>query len=113
VAEKDNVVAGMLQDELSRCNEAIVSMRQSLSKFPKGSLGIRKRSYGNRNYEYHYLKFRDKNKVINQHVPEGKVQELRNKITQRQKIEKEIKVYEKRVSYLKKLLRTKKHSNGI
>jgi len=112
VVEKDAVVSGMLHDELSRCNEALVSIRKALSELPKGSLGVRKRFHKDRVYEYHYLKFREGNKVVNQHVSEDNLKDMQNKLAQRKKYEKEAQVYERRISYLKKLLKAKGRPGG-
>lgn len=113
VVEKDEIVSGMLHDELSRCSEVLASMQKAISGLPKGSLGVRKRLQKGREYKYHYLKFREGNRVVNQHVAVSKLNELRNKLAQRKKYEKEIKVYERRISYLNKLLKAKGHSGGI
>lgn len=112
VVENDAVVSGMLHDELSRCKEALASIRQALSGFPKGSLSVRKKLYKDREYEYYYLKFREGNRVVNQHVAEDKLDELQIKLAQRKKYEKEAQVYEKRISYLKKILKAKGRSGG-
>ncbi|HVN96215.1 MAG TPA: hypothetical protein VMT62_07295 [Syntrophorhabdaceae bacterium] len=113
VVEKDVVVSGMLQDELSRCKEAHASIRKALSGLPKGSLSVRKRLHKDREYRYHYLKFREGDKVVNQYVAQSKLRELRNKLDQRKKYEKEAKVYEKRISYLQKLLKAKGRRSGV
>lgn len=113
VVEKDVVVSGMLDDELSRCDEALSAIQKALSELPKGSLSIRKKAYKNKEYEYHYLKYRDGDKVINQHVAEGEVKELQSRLALRKKYEQEAKVYEKRISYLKKLLKEKGQPGGI
>ena len=107
VVVNDSVISGMLHDELSRCNEALDSIRKALSGLPKGSLSVRKRLLKDREYKYHYLKYREGNKVVNQHVADGRLKELQNKLDQRNKYENEMKVYEKRISYLKKLLKAK------
>jgi hypothetical protein len=112
VEEKDAVVSGMLHDELSRCNEALVSIRKALSGLPRGSLSVRKRFYKDREYEYHYLKFREGSRVVNQHVAEDKLKELQNRLALRKKYEKEAQVYKRRISYLKKLLKAKGHPGG-
>ncbi len=113
VVEKDAVVRGMLDDELSRCDEALAAIHRALSGLPKGSLSVRKKVHNDKEYRYHYLKFREGNKVLNQHVAEEKVDELQNKIALRKKYEQEAKVYRKRISYLKKLLKTRGQPGGI
>jgi hypothetical protein len=112
VAEKDVVVSGMLSDELNRCEEALAAIHNALSGLPKGSLSVRKKPYKSREYKYHYLKFREGDKVINQHVVDDKVNELQNKLALRKKYALEAKAYEKRIAYLKKLLKTKGHPSG-
>lgn len=106
MVEKDVVVSGMLDDELSRCDETLSAIHKALSGLPKGSLSVRKKVHRSKEYEYHYLKYRNGDKVVNQHVAEGEVKELQNKLALRKKYEQEAKVYRKRMSYLKKLLKT-------
>ena len=43
VVEKDAVVRGMLDDELSRCDEALAAIYKALLGLPKGSLSVRKK----------------------------------------------------------------------
>lgn len=113
VVEKDVVVSGMLDDELSRCDEAFSAIQKVLSELPKGSLSVRKKVHKNKEYEYHYLKYRDGERVFNRHVAEEEVEELRNKLALRKRYEEEAKVYKKRISYLKKLLKEKGQPGGI
>lgn len=112
VVEKDSVVSGMLHDELQRCEEALAGIRKGLSGLPKGSLSVRKKLHKNKEYEYHYLKYREENKVVNQHVADSGVNELRDKLALRRKYVQEARAYEGRISYLKKLLKTGGHSSG-
>jgi len=44
VVEKDKVISGMLQDELKRCREILVSLQNSLEEPPKGVPSERKKS---------------------------------------------------------------------
>jgi len=112
VVEKDIVVSGMLQDELIRCEEALAAIHNALSGLPKGSLSVRKKLYKNREYKYHYLKFREGDKVINRHVVDDELSGLQNKLALRKRYALEAEAYEKRISYLKKLLKTKGRSRG-
>jgi uncharacterized protein len=105
VVEKDVVVNEMLSDELSRCEEALVSISQALSNLPKGSLGPRRKVYKGKEYKYHYLKFRQGNKVISQHVAESDLEALQNNLLQRKKYEMEARIYKKRIAYLKGILK--------
>lgn len=104
VVEKDVVVSGMLGDELSRCEEALASILESFSRLPKGSLSSRKKIYKDKEYKYHYLKYRQGDRVVCQHVAENDLEELRNKLSQRKKYEMEAQVYKKRIAYLKRIL---------
>jgi len=104
VVEKDAVVSGMLGDELSRCEEALASILKAFSELPKGSLGSRKKIYKDKEYKYHYLKFREGNKVISQHVPEGDLEKFRDKLALRKKYLLEAGAYKKRIAYLEGLL---------
>jgi hypothetical protein len=86
----------MLDDELLRCDEALAAIQNALSGLPKGSLSVRKKVHKNQEYEYHYLKFRDGDEVVDQHVAEGEVKELQNKLSLRKKYEQEAKVHKNR-----------------
>lgn len=105
VVEKDAVVSGMLGDELSRCEEALASILKALSELPKGSLSSRKKIYKDKEYKYHYLKFRVGNKVASQHVAENDLESLRDKLALRKKYLLEVGVYKKRIAYLKRILK--------
>jgi hypothetical protein len=113
VVEKDAVVSGMLNDELKRCEEALGAIRKALAKLPRGSLSIRVKLYKNKRYEYHYLKFRDRDRIVNQHVSGSDLKELKNKLSLRKKYEQEEKSYEKRIAYLKKILSSKGRLRGV
>jgi hypothetical protein len=112
VVEKDVVVSGMLKDELKRCEEALRGIHKALSALPKGSLSIRAKVYKNRRYEYYYLKYREGQKVVNQHIASDNLEELKRKLALRKQYEKEVKAYEQRIVYLKKLLKTKGQARG-
>lgn len=112
VVENDIVVSGMLNDELERCEEALAAINRALSELPRGSLGVRKKIYKNKVYEYHYLKFRKGNRVVNQHVAGNALKELQDKLALREKYLQESKSHEKRILYLKKLLKDKGHRGG-
>lgn len=113
VVEKDVVVSGMLNDELKRCEEALGAIRKAFAKLPRGSLNIRAKLYKNKRYEYHYLKFRDGDRIVNQHVSGSDLKELKNKLSLRKKYEQEAKSYEKRIAYLKKILSSKGRPRGV
>jgi len=113
VVEKDSVVSGMLDDELERCEEALRAILEALVKLPKGSLSIRVKRYKNKRYEYHYLKFRDRDRIVNQHVSSSDLKELKNKLSLRRKYEQEAKSYGKRIAYLKKILSSKGRQHGV
>ncbi|OPY67294.1 MAG: hypothetical protein A4E62_02312 [Syntrophorhabdus sp. PtaU1.Bin002] len=113
VVEKDMVVRGMLDDESSRCEEALSAIQKAISELPKGSLSVRKKVHKSKEYEYHYLKFRDGDRVVNRHVAESEVKELQDKLVLRKKYEQEAKIYKKRISYLKKLFQEKGQPGGI
>ncbi|MFH1147223.1 MAG: hypothetical protein V1736_05895, partial [Pseudomonadota bacterium] len=80
------------------------NLEKSVSELPKGVLNERKKRYKSKVYSYYYLKYRDGNKVINKHVPNESVPEMRNTLAQRKKIEREIQSYKKRIDYLGKIL---------
>jgi hypothetical protein len=105
VVEPDNVVIGMLRDELARCEEALLALNDATYKLPKGSLSVRKKLHNNREYKYHYLKFRMGSRVVNQHVAVNSLKELKDKLVLRKKYVAEARGYKKRISYLKRLLK--------
>ncbi len=107
VVEKDAIVSGMLVDELGRCEEALAGIQKALSALPKGTLNLRKKVHKGKEYQYYYLKFREGGRVFNQHVAKAALKEMQNKLDLRRKYEEETKAYRKRISYLKKLLKTK------
>jgi len=75
---------------------------------PKGSISERKKSYKNKVYSYHYLKYREGGKVISKHISNKELQEILGKLEMRKKYEKEIQSYEKRIAYLNMILRSGK-----
>jgi len=113
VVEKDAVVSGMLNDELRRCEEAFKAILKALAKLPRGSLRIRAKLYKDKKYEYHYLKYRDGGRIVNQHVSGSDLKELKAKLSLRKKYEQEAKSYEKRIAYLKKILSSKGSPRGV
>jgi len=113
VVEKDAVVSGMLKDELKRCEEAYIGIHKAISALPKGSLSIRGKLYKNRKYEYHYLKYREGQRVVNQHIAADKLEELKKKLALRKQYEQELKAYDERIVYLKRLLKTKGRALGV
>lgn len=104
VVEKDRVIGGMLRDELKRCQEMLDGLEKSISMLPKGSINERKKHYKGKVYSYHYLKYRDGDKVISKHLSNGEVQEILEKLALRKKYIKEIQSYKKRIAYLNKIL---------
>lgn len=114
VVEKDKIVGGMLQDELERCQEVLNDLRKAIFGLPKGAISERKKHYRNKVYSYYYLKYRDGEKVISKHIPNSEIQEVKDKLSVSKKYEKEIRSYEKRIAYLKKILRAgerRRHGN--
>ena len=56
-----------------------------------------KKRYKEKAYSYFSLKYREGEKVVNQHVRVEQVPALRKQLDQRKKIEKEMKSYQKRI----------------
>jgi len=106
VVHENNIVAGMLKDELDRCESMADSLQKAIQDLPKGSLHQR-RSPAKKNGEkvYHYLKYRDGKKSVYEHIPEQKIDELRLNISERKRKEKKIKEYRDTIKYLHKLLK--------
>jgi hypothetical protein len=103
VVEKDIHVNGMLNEELKRCRDMVISLRKELSNLPKGSLHTRQKRYKGKKYLYHYLKYREGGKSISKHVSQKELEELIQKLQARKRYEKEINAYMVRMKYLEKI----------
>ena len=44
VVEKDEVIQGLLKEELQRCLAALAALESKLPVFPKGALNVRKKA---------------------------------------------------------------------
>ena len=107
VVEKDSLVEGMLKKELERNKSSLKSLSSILEKLPKGSVHIREKKYKKNVYSYCYLKYRDNGKNINKHIPDDKVEELLRDLENYQRYVEDARVYEKRIKYLKNILKQK------
>lgn len=105
VAERDNLVHGMLQEEYGRCLNVIKSLQLKANSYPRGALNVRRKIINGKKYVYHYLVRRDGKNVINQHIAEENIPALQKQIEERDKYRKEILAYKKRLVYLEKLLK--------
>jgi hypothetical protein len=105
VAENDNAVRGMLEEELHRCRDVLAALEVKAAEYPNGSLHIRKKRYKEREYAYHSLVFRNGDRVVNRHIPEKNMPELKKQLEKRDKCLLEIQNYRNRIDYLEKLLR--------
>lgn len=104
VAEKDNAVRGLLEEEYRRSRDVLKALSEKAARYPKGSLNVRKKAYKGKEYSYHYLVAREQGRVVNRHIPKAELPDLRQQLEQRDKCRKEIKAYRKRIAYLEKLL---------
>jgi len=104
VVEKDKVISGMLQDEMKRCKEMLESLEKAVSGLPKGVINERKKRYKDKVYSYHYLKYREGEKVFNKHIAKKESQDILKKLEQRKKYEKEIQSYKRKIAYLNKIM---------
>src|SRR3989339_687681 len=105
VADKDEVIHNMLEEEYRRCREVLQALRTKAENLPKGALNVRRKQIKGNEYVYHYLVRREGKKVVNQHVAERDVAELQKQLEERNKYRKEIIIYKKRMVYLERLLR--------
>jgi hypothetical protein len=112
VAEKDGAVHGLLEEEYKRCREVMAFLSGKLADYPKGSLHVRKKVYKGKEYAYHYLVARDQGRVVNRHVPDAELPDLRQKLEQRDKCRREIQAYRKRIAYLEKVLKSPRRRSG-
>lgn len=104
VVEKDEVIQGLLKEELQRCLAAISALETRLAAFPKGALNTRQKVQQGRQYTYHYLVYREDGRVVNRHIPGGELPVLRKQLAERDKCRKEVQAYRKRIAYLERLL---------
>ena len=105
VADKDEVIHSMLEEEYRRSREVLQALRTKAENLPKGALNVRRKQIKGNEYVYHYLVRREGKKVVNQHVAERDVAELQKQLAERKKYRKEIQIYKKRLVYLERLLR--------
>ena len=105
VAEKDPVIHNMLQEEYRRSREILQALLAKAERLPKGALNVRRKRVRGTEYVYHYLVRREGKKVINLHVSENDLPELKKLIAERDNYRKEIHVYKNRMTYLERLLR--------
>jgi hypothetical protein len=106
VVEKDRVVSSLLREELGRCREMLAALEDSIKGLPKGVLSRRRKRYKDKVYRYFSLKYREGKRVVNKHVSSAEAPGLVEKIEIRKQLEREARVYEKRIIYLSKILRT-------
>jgi len=104
VVEKDRVISGMLQDELKHCQEVLDSLEKAVAGLPKGVINERKKRYKDKVYSYHYLKYREGEKVFNKHIVKKELQDILKKLEQRKKYDKEIQSYKRKIAYLNKII---------
>ena len=105
VAEKDNAVSGLLEEEYRRCRDVLAALSEKAAQYPKGSLHVRKKGYKGKEYAYHYLVTREEGRVVNRHIPEAELPGLQRQLEQRDKCRKEMQAYKKRIAYLEKILK--------
>ena len=104
VAEKDNAVSGILEEEYRRSHDVLEALSKKFARYPKGSLNVRKKAYKGKEYAYHYLVARQQGRVVNRHIPKPELPALKRQLEERDKCQKEIQAYRKRIAYLEKLL---------
>ncbi|MCX5819867.1 MAG: hypothetical protein NT047_08155 [Deltaproteobacteria bacterium] len=105
VAKKDPVIHGILEEEYRRSREVLHALLAKVGNLPKGALNVRRKQVRGNEYVYHYLVRREGKEIINQHVSEKDLPELKKMIAERDKYRKEILIYKKRMVYLERLLR--------
>jgi hypothetical protein len=104
VAENDDAVHGMLKDEQDRCRDALSSLLAQFQQYPKGALNVRRKAYKDKGYLYHYLVYREGQRVVNRHVSAAAIPELKRQLERRNRCWDEIKIYRRRLAYLDRLL---------
>lgn len=111
-AKPDNWLYGMLLDEYHQSLDILNSLKHKVKEYPKGTLRIRKRINKKtlKVYEYPCLKYSEKDKIINLHVPWSKFPQLQERIESRDKIVGQIQSYQDRVRHLEKILGIKRNT---
>ena len=105
-----SILQDVLLDEYERLKSLAQWYVKEISSLPKGSISIKKR----RDREYLYINYREKNKVKSNYVglvSSEKAVEIANKIKQRKKFEKELKVVKRDLKELERALYAKKNMN--
>jgi len=105
VANQDPVIHGLLEEEQRRSREVLRALIAKAESLPRGALNVRRKQGQGKEYLYHYLVRREGKKVVNRHVAERDVAELREQIAEQEKCRAEIRVYRQRLAYLERLLR--------
>ena len=111
VAEKDNVVHGMLEEEYRRSQDIVKALQSKLKTIP-GRPEYPEQKVKGKEYVYHYLVRREGKKVLNLHVSQQNLPKIKKQIEEREKCRKEILAYKKRIAYLSKLLKKPKRESG-
>jgi len=105
VAKADPVIHGLLLEEQRRSREVHQALLAKVEGLPKGALNLRRKQVKGNEYVYHYLIRREGTRVINQHVSEKNLPELKRLIAERDIYKKEVQVCKKRMACLERLLR--------
>ena len=105
VAKADPVIHALLSKEQRQSSEALQALLAKVANLPKGALNVRRKQVQGSEYVYHYLVRREGKRVVNQHVSEKDLPELKKRIAERDKFRNDIRVYKKRLAYLERLLR--------
>ncbi|PLX99285.1 MAG: hypothetical protein C0623_09395 [Desulfuromonas sp.] len=103
--KNDEVLQGMLRDELDRCQKLMDSLRADIAELPKGSIHQRERNYKGKVSVYHYRKFRKAGKSVYEHIPADQLDHLKEQIEARRKKDASLKKFADRSRYLEKLLK--------
>jgi len=101
----DESVLSILEDELERNNIIVNDLENRIKKYPKGSLICKKRSIGGNVYKSYYLVWKENNKNKYKYVKKNSVEDIDKKIKERKALERELKLYKNRISYINKFLR--------
>ena len=103
----DHWLRGMLLDEYDQCREHADSLRNRMKEFPAGKLGVIRRKNPNNNkiYEYHVLRYRNKQgNPVSMHVSSKKWPEIAEQIELRDNIRRQLKSFQDRMRSIDKLL---------
>lgn len=98
---EEGILRGVFEEELDRCKRMKRVFQEELEKLPKGSIVIKTI----KGRQYHYLQFREGNKVKSKYISEWNLKEVQKCLERRKELEMAIKRTSSNQKSLEKVLR--------